>query len=336
MKNVIERYVYDVTRRLPEETREEVKQELLANIDDMLGEDRSEENIEKVLLELGEPRLLATRYQTKERYLISPAYFDDYVRVLKIVMVIFVVVSLVFGAIDLMINLDITSPWTVIGDVIGRMIGDSFTALLSAFAWVTVIFFVIERAEKSSKLREWKLSRLPEIPKIDSPKINRTGAVVGLIIESIFAVIFIILLMNYIDYIGIYENTVMVAPMFTKEIVIAFIPILIVSITLSIIVSVLKALYAVWNIKLASIYTFSKILSLIITLIFINYPNLFNILMFDKIAEYLSTSTSEVINGFETGIRIFSIFLLIVVPLDLITTWVKTLKGEKSVTIQLK
>ena len=89
MKNMIERYVYDVIRRLPEDNREEVKKELYLNIDDMLGSNRSEEHIEQILLELGEPRLLALKYQTKERYLISPAYYDDYIRVLKVVIIIF-------------------------------------------------------------------------------------------------------------------------------------------------------------------------------------------------------------------------------------------------------
>ncbi|MBN2300390.1 MAG: hypothetical protein JXC31_04285 [Acholeplasmataceae bacterium] len=332
MKNVIERYVYDVMRRLPENERDEVRKELVANIDDMLGEDRSDENIEKVLLELGEPRLLATRYQTKERYLISPAYFDDYIRVLKIVMIVFIVVSLVFGTIDLLINLDVSSLWEVIGSILSRLIGDVFTALLSAFAWVTVIFWAIEKANLSTKREEWNLKKLPEIPKNNSPKINRTGAIVGLVIESIFSAIFIILLIRYIDYIGIYENTTMVAPLFTKEIIEAFIPIFIVSISISIIVSAYKAYHPIWDIKLSSIYTFSKILTLVITLVFINYPNLFNILMFDKIAEYLSLTTSKVIDGFDKGIRIFSIFLGVMTGIDLIATWIKTLKGQKAIS----
>lgn len=38
MNNLIERYVYDVTRRLPEKDRDEVSSELKSNIYDMLPE----------------------------------------------------------------------------------------------------------------------------------------------------------------------------------------------------------------------------------------------------------------------------------------------------------
>ncbi|MFH1694080.1 MAG: hypothetical protein ABH890_07380 [Bacillota bacterium] len=330
MKQIIDRYVFDVIRRLPDDSKEDVKKELLANIDDMLAENRSEDHIEKVLLELGEPRLLANRYRSKDRYLISPAYFDDYLRILKIVMIIFLSVSLVFGSIDLILNLSTQSPWEMIGEVFSKLIVNAFTSLLSAFAWVTLIFWGIEKAEEKTKIKVWKLSNLPELPKQNSAKINRTGAVFLLVIETIFAVIFISLLINYIDYLGIYENTTMVAPIFTKEIVAAFIPLLILSASLSIIVSAIKVFYAAWNVKLVCIYTLSKVFSVIVAIIFINYPNLFNILMFDKIGEYLSITTNEVADGFARGIRIFSIFLGLAVTVDLITTWLKTIKTTKS------
>ena len=48
MSNLIERYVHDVARRLPEKDREDVKKELRANIYDMLPEGASEEAIKKV------------------------------------------------------------------------------------------------------------------------------------------------------------------------------------------------------------------------------------------------------------------------------------------------
>ena len=47
--NLIERYVYDVARRLPEKDREDVKKELRANIYDMLPENANDEAIKKVL-----------------------------------------------------------------------------------------------------------------------------------------------------------------------------------------------------------------------------------------------------------------------------------------------
>ena len=47
--NLIERYVHDVARRMPDKEREDVKQELRANIYDMLPEGASEDAVKKVL-----------------------------------------------------------------------------------------------------------------------------------------------------------------------------------------------------------------------------------------------------------------------------------------------
>ena len=227
MKNMIERYIYDVVRRLPDENKEEVKKELNANIDDMLGENRSDDHIEKVLLELGEPRLLALKYQTKERYLISPAYYDDYIRVLKIVIIIFISITLVGGAIDLLVNLNNVTPWEMIGQVLSKLIGDSISSIFSSFAFVTLVFWLIEKTEAKGSRKIWSLSKLPELPKQNVYKIKRTGAVISLIIESVCILILIMLPVSYVVYLGIYEYSVMVAPIFTKEVIEAFIPLLI-------------------------------------------------------------------------------------------------------------
>ena len=61
MSNMIERYVHDVARRLPEKDREDVKKELRANIYDMLPDGASDDAIKKVLYELGSPASLAEK-----------------------------------------------------------------------------------------------------------------------------------------------------------------------------------------------------------------------------------------------------------------------------------
>ena len=42
MANLIDKYIYEVTRRLPEKDREDVKKELAANIYDMLRDNPGE------------------------------------------------------------------------------------------------------------------------------------------------------------------------------------------------------------------------------------------------------------------------------------------------------
>ena len=137
------------------------------------------------------------------------------------------------------------------------------------------------------------------------------------------------LLVNYIDYLGIYIDSELIAPIFNKEIVEAFIPLLIASAVFTICASILKVFYAAWDFKFTIFYTASKIFSTVVTVIFINYANLFNTLMFDKIAEFSNLTTAQVSNGFQTGINVFTIFICIAVSFDLIASWFKTLKNHK-------
>lgn len=99
---VIDRYIYAVTQRLPEQQREDIKRELQSLIEDMLEEripagQASKEDVESVLLELGHPNELAAKYRGYERYLIGPMLLDTYLTTLKIVLASIVIgLSVVF------------------------------------------------------------------------------------------------------------------------------------------------------------------------------------------------------------------------------------------------
>src|SRR5699024_5117496 len=91
--DLVDRYIYAVTQKVPQAQRKDIADELRGLIEDMLDE-RAEEstakenNIEEVLLELGSPRELADKYRGTKKYLIGPALFDTYVSTLKIVLVV--------------------------------------------------------------------------------------------------------------------------------------------------------------------------------------------------------------------------------------------------------
>ena len=80
----MERYVYAVTRRLPKSQRQEVARELEELIGDMLEDG---DTMESVLARLGDPAEFAKKYQDGARYLIGPAYFENYVWLLRIVLI---------------------------------------------------------------------------------------------------------------------------------------------------------------------------------------------------------------------------------------------------------
>ena len=83
---MIDRYIYDVTRRLPKNQRQDIDAELRGLIEDMV-EERSPQpeksDLEAVLTELGRPSALAAKYRGSKRFLIGPELFDVYFLVLK-------------------------------------------------------------------------------------------------------------------------------------------------------------------------------------------------------------------------------------------------------------
>src|SRR5699024_7988244 len=94
---MIERYVYGVTKRLPETQREDIGVELRGLIEDMLDErvqdkDVAEKDVKEVLLELGHPRSMARKYRGDQKYLIGPELYDLFMLVSKIILISVVVV----------------------------------------------------------------------------------------------------------------------------------------------------------------------------------------------------------------------------------------------------
>src|SRR5688572_6124483 len=85
---MIERYVYVVTHRLPEAQREDVANELRATIEDMAadqakGEPVTDTQIAAALEQLGDPGQLADKYTRPRGYLIGPAWYETYIKTLK-------------------------------------------------------------------------------------------------------------------------------------------------------------------------------------------------------------------------------------------------------------
>ena len=187
---LIDRYVYDVTRRLPSTQRADIDRELRGLIEDMLEQrsaDPSKQDVEAVLIELGRPSGLAAKYRGSKRHLIGPELIDTYFLVLKIVMgavALGITISLIVG---LFIE-PIQNVWVAIGSFFSTVI----SAVVQAFAWVTVVFALIERfASKGEKWKwdEWKPLDLPEIPQAKtriSPGEPIAGIVFGIIALMIF------------------------------------------------------------------------------------------------------------------------------------------------------
>lgn len=199
---MIDRYIYAVTQRLPEQQRADIKQELQGLIEDMLEErvpagQASREDAESVLLELGHPNVLAAKYRGYDRYLISPFLFEPYLTTLKIVLI-----SIAIGLTGVFLIESIVSPSEHFTDYLISLI----TAGAQGFGWVTIVFAQIDYHQQKDaagsvdKNKGWKPSDLPRIPIVNT-QIKMSEPIAGII----FTVLFMVLCLYAIDLLGVWR-----------------------------------------------------------------------------------------------------------------------------------
>ena len=210
-KDLMERYIYEVVRRLPKEQREDIAMELRELIGDMLeqqntmeaeNEDGSAGSMHRVLESLGDPAEFAKKYRDEGSYLIGPEYYDNYIWILKIVMITTVIVAIVSAAIDGIVEGGMTSA--IFGMWIGEAIAEGIAGAISSFGAVTLIFALLERhkvkVDLSNARGSWKVKDLEEgmaSPKVWTPlqlppvpdkraMISRSDCVVSIVFILIF------------------------------------------------------------------------------------------------------------------------------------------------------
>ena len=332
MKNIIERYIYAVVRRLPENSQVEITEELKANIYDMLPDNPSEEQITKVLIDLGSPRDLAVKYQPKERYVISPRYYDDYLYTLKIVGMILVLISMASTLIEGILAPVETELFEHIVTIIATTLGSAFQGLLGAFTIVTIIFWIIEQTQLRTSKCEWKISDLPELPSQNTLKISRTETIFEIVFQTVFSVIFIMILANYHTLIGYYSEMNQLVPFFNPDVLEPFVILFIISLIASLVISMMKLIHGVWSRGLAVVVTIYELLQYGVMILFLTLPNLVHPDFFSTIANEAGIGIQEVSLGYETVLRIIIIVITVITIITIGSLWLKIIKnGRKTV-----
>lgn len=198
---MIERYLYDVVRRLPEKQRKDIEEELRTLIEDMLeereGNKSREENIKDVLSELGDPAKLAMKYRGEEAHLIGGEYYSLYCQILKLVLICVGISVTVSALVHLVVRLPLQEG--AAGSVADSIAGGFLSlaglpgVLLEAFGFVTLVFWVMERNQVKLRRREpWSLEKLTQIPG-KKAMISKSDSIIGILVSIFVLVIFICL-----------------------------------------------------------------------------------------------------------------------------------------------
>lgn len=206
--NLIERYIYAVTKMLPANIQKDVSQEIRGLIDDMLCERcgdvvPSEKDIRVVLTELGSPKELAEKYDTSgKNCLIGPPYFVTYKYVIKIVLICVgigvilssIISTIIYGVEDydnMQVMLQNVNFWTdffvnIFIDLFVNIFTNLIVGLTFGFAFVTLLFAIFYH--KDIKINNDNLDNLPPLPK---KELSKTDSILGIAFSVAFAVVFI-------------------------------------------------------------------------------------------------------------------------------------------------
>ncbi|KWW20486.1 hypothetical protein AS888_18140 [Peribacillus simplex] len=280
---LIELYIQEVTRRLPEKNREDIALELQSTIEDMLPEDYNEQDVKEILIKLGDPVTLASGYRDRPMHLIGPRYYDVYVSLLKMILPIAAVISLISLIGDsTFANIGDKTVMEVILRIIGKGIAGIISTAIQVFFWLTLLFALLERTDTSKDhmpltkgFKRWTPDDLKQIPNISKkkaiPKVEIFGSLLGI---AVFAALYF----NASSLLGVYETGKdglhFVTPSFNQEVLNSYWPLIFSIIILGVCLAIYKLLAGQWTKKLAWLHTCYQLLTTITLIIIISNPQL--------------------------------------------------------------
>jgi hypothetical protein len=281
--NLIEVYIQEVTRRLPEKNREDIALELRSTIEDMMPDDYGEGDVKTVLEKLGSPVSLANGYRDRPMHLIGPRYFDVYVTLLKMILPIAAVISFIsmmaeyatgYHGDGAIIN--------VVFEMVSLGIWKIIEVSIQTFFWLTIVFAIIERTDKgkdehplTSSLQKWTPEDLKSITYIPKNKaISKCEVFGGFLWTAIWATLYFYANHLVGVYVGGDNGLEFVTPAFNQEILLQYWPIVGIVIILEIVLSLYKLIKGQWLKKMAILNTILQILATIGFILIIISPNL--------------------------------------------------------------
>lgn len=316
---LIDIYIQEVTRRLPEKGQKDIALELRSTIEDMLPEGYSEKDVYKVLAKLGSPAKLASGYLDRPMHLIGPRYYDVYITLLKMIIPIAVTVSLIVLIADNIWSYNQEEALiTIILTIIGEGIWGIITVSIQTFFWITLMFAILERTDKSKEkspltinFKDWTPQELKQTPYILKDKIishaNLFGNLLGI-------AIFVAIYFNAVHLIGVYENfdgrLQLVIPTFNQEVLHSYWFIVVFAIAVEVALVLYKFIVGQWTTKVALMNGVRNIISSFMFIIIIINPSVLNpdfIVYLEKLFN-VSIEISSIVIG---GILLFIVFALI-------------------------
>ncbi|WP_080847825.1 HAAS signaling domain-containing protein [Cytobacillus gottheilii] len=307
MQNLIEIYIQEVTRRLPEKNRSDIALELRSTIEDMLPDEHNEADVKSVLEKLGNPVALAGGYRDQPMHLIGPRYYDLYISLLKMILPIAVVVSFITMVASYFIQYNGEEDFiNFITTLITKGIITLVEVGVGVLFWITIVFAVIERTDTNkgtdpvtNSLTKWTPEVLKQITYVPKKKAVSKSEIFG---SFIWSAIWISFYFNANHLIGLYEDKgnglEFVQPVFHQDVLIGYWPIVVTILALEVALAIYKYVKGQWTKRLAILNLIVEAAGVIVLLILFINPNLLQEEFFNYFAALFSASSSQLQVGF--------------------------------------
>jgi hypothetical protein len=292
---LIERYVSAVSERLPEDIQSDVAEELRSNIEDMLPENPTEDDIREVLMKLGNPRKLAQEYNPVKRYLIGPSLYDSYITVLKMVIGIAAVVITALSLLDWIVSLPDNTNYV---ESFVEVLSDAVSGCFQAAFWVTLAFAVTERSginegELPFAKKKWTPDDLPAAPASPKGRIPRSETVFSIL----FTVLFTVLICFRPELLAMYireGGTTEAIPLFNTERLHFYIAVIFVLALAQLGIIVWKFVQARWTVPLAVVNAVQNTAASLLVILMFNDRRIINQDFLSKLGELVNLPAARV------------------------------------------
>lgn len=339
MMDLIKRYIYAVTQKLPESQRIEIEKELHGLIEDML-EDRgahvesaTHQEVEQVLLELGPPEEMSARYRVRERYLIGPGLIDSYKSVLRIVLY----------SLGILLSFAYIVDFFTSSDPAGELLIEYFVSLLNVeiqgFVWVTVIFAYLEyRGTRKVPKDAWKPDDLPIIPD-PATQIKPIEPVLGII----FSLLFFVLFTFSIDLISVYrwDESLVTIPVFAQAAFAKYLPLIWILTGIGILQDIIKLIARKWTPQVVVVRVVFNIASVIGAMILFSDTTIWNPTFMDQLVQTGTLTPGneayDVVNSIWDRAREGLIYVIVIIAvIDTASAIMKLFRGKEGKTVLTK
>lgn len=328
---LIDCYIQELQKRLPQKNRTDIGKEMRSTIEDMLPPNYSDEDVKKVLNELGNPAVLASQFAEKPMYLIGPRYYDLYLSLLKMIVPIALIIAMIsllgqfVGAVN--------EAQNVMGLVISTLV-DGFIIVIEVciqiWFWLTLTFAVMEHVNKDGEdpltmsLQEWSVDELKNVNYVPEQRaISTSHLYARLCWTAIWGTIYF----NADHLIGIYktiENKIQfVTPTFNQELLQSYWLLIGIIIIGELIVLLVKGFERKWSKKVALFQSGQEILTTIILIFIISRPQLFNEQFSLYMAETFNSTAEQFMSRFIAG---FIVVVVIITVFEIYDVWKKSRK----------